>query len=541
MANPSSNFFYWYRRYKVRAADMNNFQTALSDGPRGTSEGLLGAAVLKGGSVTPAGGMVVDISETIATAATGYLSVVNVVTALDLTPATANLPTRSLIVITAEPTDANFITSPTDPFTSVPLNSLQQAGIVLLPGTPSANPDYPAKGPNDVILCGVKLLPGVTGIDPSMLDFEVRDSVGVNSLIAQNQVRFDDRLRPYRASPTVVGIKPSQTVSGAVGFSFPGKSTPSVFPLTGGVYTPEDTFVDFSTGLISGGDDTSVGFAPPAISAGNSVVCIVQLTTNDTLAFKFGIDGTYDQCLAAMVNQTTSGPGSLPTVTNSIISYVIITAYGGVISDVQVFDARGFLGGGGGGGGGGTWKGEVPQATATPGLYNISQLPTSQESCFINVGTVPLQDTDFTLTGTQFQITNAALIPDPVNGPGIYIRYQYNAATASTPIGYIPHGTPQNPIVVDLSGSVPGFGAPLETIWLGTSAASGGQAVSGSPQIAPGNIGDVKKLKGPASGGFLIFNPGNGVIAPGTVYLMPGQTWEISFDGSNWTEDSRCF
>jgi len=293
MANDSTAFLYWYRRYKVRAVDMTNFQEAMVETARGVAEAGFGAAVLKGFQVTPGSGSSVNVSAGIASAPSGYLEVINEATVLDVSEAVSGaFPCRSLVVVTAVPTDANNINSPTDPSLQVPLNSLQEAEIFLIPGTPSQNPVYPSKGPNDTILCGLIVPPGTTQITTSMFDFEVRDSLGVNSLIAQNQVRFADRLRPYRNTPTVLGVKPSQNVgSGPFGFTYPGRLNPSKYPLAGGNYSSADSFYDFATGVITGGDSTTPMFSPFIPSGNKSVVCLVVLTSADVLKFNFGNAG----------------------------------------------------------------------------------------------------------------------------------------------------------------------------------------------------------------------------------------------------------
>lgn len=439
MANDSTSFFYWYRRYKVRAQDMNAFQGAMAETARGIGEGMLGASILKGFAVNPASGLVLAVDPGIALAASGYLEVMNSGVTLDVAAAVdPSLPTRSLVVVTPDPTDANYINSPTDPFTMVPLNQLQKSRVVLLAGTPSATPDYPAKGPNDVILCGIRAPAGVATITTSMLDFEARESIGVNSLIAQNQVRFDNRLRPYRLSPKVLGVKPSQNIGSAPQcFSYPGRLTPSLYPLTAGNFTPSDSFVNFETGVISGGDASTPTLSPVIPPSNKSVVCVVTLTQADHLNFNFGdLTGTYDQCLASIKNQVFSGPGSLPAPDGNFgIAYVILTSIGGVLSDTQVFDGRPFLGSGAAAA---KFKNEVPTGVVngSNNVFTLSTTPADPKSLSFLIDSGRLEDTDFTLNDKIVTITNPSFIPAP--GQSVYASYLIYGAVSNNPSSGIP-------------------------------------------------------------------------------------------------------
>lgn len=425
----NSSFFYWYRRYKVRAVDMNNFQSAMVEQSRGLSEGALDASILKGFDVSAVSGFSLSISAGISTAASGYLGVINSETVLDVSSAVdGTYPTRSLVVCTPELIDSNYINSPTSPFTQVPLNQVQGAEIILIPGAASGTPEYPSKGPNDVILCGLVVPPGASGISSSMIDYEVRDCIGANSLIGQFQAHYDNRLRPYRVSNRVLGIKPSQNIgAGPIGFSYPGRFTPSLYPLAGGAFNPEDTFIDFKTGFISGGDMTSSGFAPVVPNSNNSVVCLVTLTTNDLLRFNFGTEGGYDQCLNAIRNQIYSGPGSLAAQDGNFpLAYVILTAFSGNLSDIQVIDGRPFLGSGSSAA---KYVQEEPTGVinGVNTIFVLSQTPSDANSLIFWVDENALEkDTDYTLNGTNVVITNPDFVP--AAGQTVYAYYLTNGA-----------------------------------------------------------------------------------------------------------------
>jgi hypothetical protein len=421
MANESS-FFYWYRRYRVRAVDMTAFQEAMVETARGLSEGAFGAAVLNGFDAIPASGLSVSVGPGIAVGPSGYLDVINSTTLIDVSSPSGSFPSRSLIVVTANLVDENFIPSPTSPFTTVPLNQAQKAQLIFIPGTPSANPEYPTKGANDTIICGVILPPNANQIIASMLDFEIRDSIGKNSEIQQNQVRFDDRLRPFRSSSKAMGLKPSQTIgSGPVGFSYPGRLIPSKYPLMGGSFSGQDSFLDFQFGTISGGDTTSPAFTPVTPSGNNSVVALVTLGVDDTVGVAYGTEGGFAQCVASIQNQISSGAGSIPAQSGNFpLAYVIVTSFSGSVSDVQVYDARPFLGSGASAT---KFKQEIPSGSinGVNTVFVLSKPIADPSSLIVWIDNNPLELTDYTLNGSTINITNPALVP--VAGQTVYTYY----------------------------------------------------------------------------------------------------------------------
>lgn len=349
MANNAIQLFNYYRRYKWRAADFDTLQLALSDQARGIAEGAYGGAVLLGGDVDPAAtGLQVNVSAAVAVGPTGYLHVQSGVS-VSLSAPTGSNPSLSLVVLRPELTPNSLITKPTSPFETVPLRVQQGSQVVVVPGTPAANPAYPVKGANDVVLCGVRLAPGQVNIAETDLDYTVRDEVGRNSEHGQNTFAFDDRCRPFRATATTVGIKPSQTRR-PMRLLDTGKGQPSIFPKTaGGLFQAVDTVLNFVTGAITGGDEVSPDFTPVIPSGSNSVVATVVLNARDELQVQYGTPGTLAQCLAGIANQTRTGAGSIALARGRYkIAYVVVTSRSGALSDLLVVDARS-LGGGGSG------------------------------------------------------------------------------------------------------------------------------------------------------------------------------------------------
>lgn len=188
MANANSSLFYWYRRYRVRAQDMTDFQTAMLEGSRGLGEGAVGGSVLVGFEVTLPGVMDIDFAEGIACGPTGNLLVTNAVENITVEAPTGAFPVKSLVVARPLLVDDDYITKPTSPFDSVPLRQIQRMEVVVIDGTPAASPVYPSKEANDVILVGLKLDPSTVSLtDEDNLDFTVRESVGKNTDLGEFQ------------------------------------------------------------------------------------------------------------------------------------------------------------------------------------------------------------------------------------------------------------------------------------------------------------------------------------------------------------------
>ncbi len=339
MANSATKFFEFYRRYRWRAQDFELFQESMVAQQRALSEGAIGAAVLSGFELSPAGGMILDIAPGIAEGASGQLLIIS-----DAGGVTGSAPLvsprKDLIVARPLLEATDYITNPTSPFEEVPLTIEQQCELVLIEGTPGAEPEYPAKEDNDVILAGLKLVPGQVSISANDLDYEAREFVGRNSGLRQRSFHHDDRLMPYRDSAKVLGIKPSQTVAPKL-FIDTGDGRPSIFPKDGGgLFNYLDTLLDFETGVISGGDAQSGDFTPTIPTAANSIVATVSIV-NDELVVQYGIQGTLAQCLAGIANQAIVGAGSIAAAVGSYkIAYVVISSFGGAISDLLVIDAR---------------------------------------------------------------------------------------------------------------------------------------------------------------------------------------------------------
>lgn len=359
MARETIDLYNWMRRYRVTAKDMNQFQDALVASSRAPMEGVFGGAILVGFDGVPSVGLSIEVQPGIGVGPTGFFHSMNDPQTVSF-EAPDSLPSRSLVVSRPKFTGKDTITSPTSPFDLVPLRTENGQEIVVIPGEPAQEPDYPAKQPGDLILFGVKMVPGQTMFSTSDIRSDVSDLIGKNSPIVDEVMRFDSRLQPSRESPKQLKIKPSQKTGpkGTV-FTYAGSGTPSRFPRdSSGEFVNADSFLDFETGSISGGDEQSPSFTPVIPSGENSVVATVTLRGTDQLQVSFGTEGTYDECFEGIQNQRSSGPGGIQVMGGAYkVAYVIVSSFGGAISDINVIDARPL--GGGGGGGAGTIRASI--------------------------------------------------------------------------------------------------------------------------------------------------------------------------------------
>lgn len=359
MANAEINLFHFYRRYLWNEIDFAAWQEGMVDSARGAFQGAFAGAVLEGFEVDLTSGMGLEVQAGIACGPTGYLNVTDEVVALSA-PVPASLPVRHLVVARPNLIENTPITRPTTPFDTVYLKQTQATEVILIEGTEAESPVYPATEPNDVVLAGVRVAPGATGLADEDLDFEIRDTLGKNSNFQQDAGRWDDRLRPYRSTNKVLGIKPSQLQAPfAKVFSFVSKAAPSIFPKdSGGDYNPADTFLNFESGAITGGDEVTPDFIPTIPTAGNAIVATVGILSDDTISVVYGTEGTREQCFQAITNQSQAGAGSVGiNAAAKLVAFVVLYSEdGSEITELDFVDCRGpaavgEIGSGVGGGG----------------------------------------------------------------------------------------------------------------------------------------------------------------------------------------------
>jgi hypothetical protein len=351
-----TQIFNFYRRYKWTAEDFEDLQSALLNLPRNTIQGLAGAAVFEGFTIVPNGAnLELTASSGVAVSPTGYLCVKTVSTANSISEVDgpSGDVRKDLIVVRPLEVEDTEITNPSNAFEQVNLKTKLQCEVVVLEGEESNAPEYPSVGPNDVVLCGVRVQGGQTALNEHDVDFSVRDIIGKNSLIKKNHQRFDDRLLPTKADRKTVTIKPSQLEGPSPRmFSYVSES-PSIFPKNSlGEYNPYETNINLETGEITGGDQVSPDFTPTIPGSGSFVVACISLSPEDELVVTYGEEGTRTECFDGIKNQLDEGPGSvLIEGGTKPIAFCVIGSYNSAeISELDIIDARSTGGGGGAGG-----------------------------------------------------------------------------------------------------------------------------------------------------------------------------------------------
>lgn len=334
------NLFNFYKRYKWTAQNFTDFQEAVMDMSRSAEGGSFQGAVVKGLEIEPGTGLSLNHGGGMAMSASGYLSVMDSGDSVDIDAPASDLR-RSLIVIRPKLNLNNEITKPTSPFEQVFLNVNQDAEIIVIDGTDSANPEYPTKESEDVILCGVRLSVGQTTIGDNDLDFSIREIIGKNGHMHQRVINGDMRLMPYRDSAKVLGISPAQLVGeGPRSFAFARKGTLSIYPTdSNGDCSELPALLNFETGEVSGGDEQSNDFTPVIPSGNNSLIAAVFITNQDTVDVVFGGEYSRDDCFNAVRSQWEDVVPYTPF--GNVIAYVILNSVSGSLADIDVIDVRG--------------------------------------------------------------------------------------------------------------------------------------------------------------------------------------------------------
>lgn len=165
--------FNFYDQYLWQAADFTNFQSWLQQTTAGIAQGAFCKAVLSGLDVVPSGGMNVNVAAGIAVNNVGRLMMSDSqVLALTSDPSNA---VWALVVLRPVNTDMDLIPEPLSPLTMVPLDTKLGYQLLVLQGTPSGSPAYPATNVGDVVLMGVKMTAAQSSLTYASFDFAQTD------------------------------------------------------------------------------------------------------------------------------------------------------------------------------------------------------------------------------------------------------------------------------------------------------------------------------------------------------------------------------
>lgn len=439
MAQNKIKKYNFYRRYKWTADDFTVLQDSLIGRTQNYAEGLTGAAVFEGFTISISGALSLSISSGLASSSSGFMAVKNVSSSVSIDAATgANAAEirRDLIVVRPTLEVDAVIANPSTPFDSVTLRTNDECNVVVVKGSQGTTADYPTKLDNDIVLAGVSIVPGQTTLTENDLDFSVRDVVGSDSILFDDPKKQDPRLKPIRVSKNVLRIQPSQLkVSVPRGFSYGLNNRPSIFPKTGGeLYNHADTDLNFDTGVISGGDQFSPDFTPVIPSSGQAIVACVSLTSGDDLVVSYGTQGTRGQCFDGVYSQKQTGSGSVNVALNSIpICFVIVTSSNGTtVKNIEVIDAR--SAGGGGSGAVGDYVVDSFSGTGSQAIFTLSKPPGNENNTQVFVSGIYQPKSQYNtsantltfLSAPPSGVNNIEVVTSraiPLNTPGVNTVY----------------------------------------------------------------------------------------------------------------------
>lgn len=157
------------KKYLWSPTDFSNLQTWILGEMEGLFEGLTGGSILKGLVVSPSSGLTVNISGGIAVSPSGRIVVVPSSFQATFVAPSGN-PARSLVVLRPKLTDSDQIPKPLDPSTLIYLDQKYEYDVVVISGTPAANPSYPSLESEDIVVAAAYLNSGHTTVAYSDLD-----------------------------------------------------------------------------------------------------------------------------------------------------------------------------------------------------------------------------------------------------------------------------------------------------------------------------------------------------------------------------------
>lgn len=157
------------KKYLWSPTDFSNLQTWILSEIEGLFEGLTGGAILKGLVASPSTGLTINISSGIGVSPSGRIVVVESSFQSTFVSPVGN-PARSLVVLRPKLTDSDQIPKPLDPSTLIYLDQKYEYDVVVLAGTPAANPSYPALQSDDIVVAAVYLTAGHTTINYADFD-----------------------------------------------------------------------------------------------------------------------------------------------------------------------------------------------------------------------------------------------------------------------------------------------------------------------------------------------------------------------------------
>jgi hypothetical protein len=239
--------FNFYTNYLWSATDFQNLQGWIYDEIWGIANGAFGASTLSGMVVTPAGGMVLNVTQGIGVTSSGRLLVNTTTQNAPAFATPSGNPAKSLLVLRPNDTDGTPVVDPNNPLNTVNLHHFLQAQLVVINGTPASSPSYPAIQANDIVLMGVSLANGQSSIAYSDLDVTV---VNAPNTLSKNIKIANGTIYNGLSTDQVVLVKTSSF--GIVTYNLPAAAS-----MLGKVVSIVKIDTDnFAVNLVPSGSDT---------------------------------------------------------------------------------------------------------------------------------------------------------------------------------------------------------------------------------------------------------------------------------------------
>ena len=166
----------------------------------------------------------------------------------------------------------------------------------------------------------------------------------------KNESAVDTRLSLSVYDTKTVMLSPSVSSAGGVRkYTYLTFDRPSRFPTdASGNYNEALTYINFQTGVITGGYKVANTFTPVIPATNTSVACAIQLDDQDRLYFNYGVAGTLVQvqnAIANFIQDGTAGSLSLDR-SKALIWIVIVSSTDGLnistLANTSLVDCRSF-------------------------------------------------------------------------------------------------------------------------------------------------------------------------------------------------------
>ena len=408
----------------------------------------------------------------------------------------ASQPRWDLLVLRYKQTGDTLVPKPSDPISSIYLNLHDDFQLVVIAGTPSGTPAYPAKGSKDVILAGLQVSPS------NLVGTDVFVDLAVRELAVPDVPKF----------PVIVQEIPAGAVDGT-NASFTLSKTPLNASST--IVILDGPVEQLGNWSLAGNVITFV--TPPSPGQGPYVWYIagVASSTNPLAGQQEIPSGTRDG------SNLTFGLAGRPADRSSMIVWVdgLVensanwTLIQGPSGSQLVFTA-----------------GNAPAAGQSLYCFYLAN-PATVGSGIGGGGGSGVQSLNG-LTGVIGLVAGTGVTVTP-SGLNLVI-----AAPGSSG-GYISHGTQMAPMVIDPAVGVPANSSQQRALWL-VESQGGQQTITAVPQIAPGStIGQELLLMGVSDTDYLTLQDGNGCNLNGPANLKANASILLFWSGSAWNEASR--